>query len=158
MNTITRTIAATLALGAGLIAAQPAMADVPGVHPGYVHALNDLRYARALLQFPAEWNVTGHERAATSYVNRAFGDVRQAGIDDGKDVFAPMPVDANLSHRDRLARALVAIQSAHRDINGWETNGAAAGARNAADGDLNAADAQVRAALRDQRREHAFGY
>ena len=74
MNTISRTIAAALglALGAGLMAAQPAMADVPGVHPGYVHALNDLRYAHTLLQFPAEWNVTDHERAATSYVNRAF--------------------------------------------------------------------------------------
>jgi hypothetical protein len=158
MNTISRSIAAALALGVGLFAAQPALADVPGEHPGYVHALNDLRYAHALLQFPAEWNVTAHERAANGYVDRAFNDVRQAGIDDGKDIFAPTPIDASLSHRDRLSRALVSIESAHRDINGWETNPRALGPRSAADNDLYAAAAQVRLALRDQRHDHAFGY
>ena len=69
-----------------------------------------------------------------------------------------MTIDANLSHRDRLARALVAIERAHRDINGWETNGSAAGLRNAAGGDLSAAGAEVRAAMRDQHHDHAFGY
>jgi hypothetical protein len=158
MNFSLRTLAATLAVGVGILAAQPAMADVPGPHPGYVHALNDLRYAHWLLHFPAEWNVTEHERAATGFVDRAVGDIRQAGIDDGKDVGAQMPVDASLSHRDRLVRALTSLQSAHRDINGWESDPYARGPRAAADGDLDAAIAQVHAALRDQSRDHRFGF
>jgi len=158
MNFSLRTLAATLAVGVGILAAQPAMADVPGPHPGYVHALNDLRYAHRLLQFPAEWNVTEHERAANAFIDRAFADIRQAGIDDGKDVGAPMPVDANLSHRDRLVRALTSLQSAHRDINGWESDPYARAPRGAADGDLDAAIAQVHAALRDQSRDRHFGF
>jgi hypothetical protein len=158
MNLSFRAVAAVLVAGVGILAAQPAIADVPGPHPGYVHALNDLRYAHWLLHFPAEWNVTAHERAATGYIDRAFGDIRQAGIDDGKDVAAQMPVDANLSHRDRLVRALISLQSAHRDINGWESDPYARGPRAAADGDLDAAVAQVRAALRDQSRDRSLGF
>lgn len=158
MNPSLKMIAATLAVGAGLLAAQPAMADVPGPHPGYVHALNDLRYAHWLLRAPAEWNVTDHERAAEGYVDRAYADIRQAGIDDGKDIDDRMPVDAGLSHRDRLQRALVALERAHRDVNGWESDPYARRPRAAADGNLDAAIAQTRAALFDQRRDHAFGY
>jgi hypothetical protein len=158
MNFSFRTLAATLAVGVGILAAQPAMADVPGPHPGYVHALNDLRYAHWLLHFPAEWNVTEHERAATGFIDRAFGDIRQAGVDDGKDVGEQMNVDASLSHRDRLVRALASLQSAHRDVNGWESDPYARSPRAAADGDLDAAITQVRAAIRDQRRDHAIGF
>jgi hypothetical protein len=159
MITSLRTLAAALALGAGMLAiAAPAMADIPGPHPGYVHALNDLRYAHWLLRVPAEWNVTEHERAATGFVDRAYADIRRAGFDDGKAINEPMPVDAGLSHRDRLSRALVSLESAHRDINGWESDPYARGPRNAADGDLDAAIAQVRAAIHDQRRDHHFGY
>jgi hypothetical protein len=158
MKNSLRIIAAALALGAGLLAAQPAMADIPGRHPGYIHALNDLRYAHWLLRVPAEWNVSAHERAATSYVDRAYSDIRQAGLDDGKNIADRMPVDAGLSHRDRLARAIVALESAHRDINGWESDPYARGPRAAANGDLDAAIAQTRMALRDQRHDHAFGY
>lgn len=158
MTTTLRTIAATLAVGIGMLAAQPAMADVPGPHPGYIHALNDLRYAHWLLRAPAEWNVTDHERAATADVDRAYAAIRQAGIDDGKDIADQMPVDASLSHRDRLVRALSSLESAHRDINGWESDPYARGPRAAADGDLDAAIAQTRMAIRDQRRDHHFGY
>jgi hypothetical protein len=158
MNISIRAIAATLAIGAGVLAAQPAMADIPGPHPGYVHALNDLRYAHWLLQFPAEYNVTAQERAAEGFIDRAYADVRRAGIDDGKDIATQMPVDANLSHRDRLVRALESLQSAHRDINGWESDPYARGPRNAADGDIDAAIAHVRASIRDRRHDHAFGY
>ena len=158
MITSLRILAATLVTGAGLWAAQPAMADVPGPHPGYVHALNDLRYAHALLRAPAEWNVTERERSASVYVDRAFADVRRAGVDDGKAVGETMPVDANLSHRDRLVRALSALQSAHRDIDGWESDPYARGPRNAADGDLVAAIGQVSDAIHAQRHDHAFGY
>jgi hypothetical protein len=158
MTNSLRTLAATLAVGIGMLAAAPAMADVPGQHPGYVHALNDLRYAHWLLRVPAEWNVTEHERAAGGFIDRAFADVRQAGLDDGKAIGEAMPIDANLSHRDRLSRALQALESAHRDINGWESDPYARGPRSAADGDLDAAIAQVRAAIHDQHHDHHFGY
>jgi hypothetical protein len=158
MNVPIRSLAAILGASLGIFLAQPALADVPGPHPEYVHALNDLRYARALLNFPAEWNVSRHERAAAGDVDRALGAVRQAGLDDGKAVGEPMPVDANLSHRDRLARALTVLETAHRDINGWESDPYARAPRGAADGDRNAAIAQVRAAQRDQHWDHAFGY
>ncbi len=129
MNLPLRSLAAIIGASLGMFIAHPAQADVPGPHPEYVHALNDLRYAHALLRFPAEWNVTEHERAASGDVDRAFGDIRQAGFDDGKDINVPMPVDANLSHRDRLARVVTALQRAHRDINGWESDPYARGPR-----------------------------
>jgi hypothetical protein len=158
MNLPARSIAAILSVSLGIFLAQPAQADVPGPHPGYVHALNDLRYAHALLRGPAEWNVTEHERAAEGYIDRAFRDIRQAGFDDGKAIGEWMPVDANLSHRDRLARALVALERAHTDINGFESDSYARGPRAAANGDLDAAIAQVRAARRDQHWDHEAGY
>jgi hypothetical protein len=157
MNVSLRTLTATLALGLGIAAAQPALADVPGPHPEYVHALSDVRYAHWLLQFPAEWNVTRHEHAATYHVDRAFADIRQAGIDDGKDVYARIPVDASLSHRNRLQRALSALERAHADVNGWESDPYARGPRGAADGELEAAIAQVRAAIHDQFHDDMMG-
>jgi hypothetical protein len=158
MNSFSRNVAAGLALAAGLLVAQPALADVPGPHPGYVHALSDLRYAHWLLQFPAEWNVSAHERAAMRGVDRAAYDIRQAGIDDGKNVRAAAPIDANVSHRDRLVRALSALERARQDINRYESDPHALGARGAATGHLNFAIAQVRAALRDQHFDHANGF
>jgi len=145
-----RSIAAILGASLGMFMAQPALADIPGPHPAYVQALNDLRYAHALLQGPAEWNVTRHERAANGLVDRAYADVRQAGFDDGKAINEPMPIDANMSHRDRLDRALTALERAHNDIGGWESDPYARGPRAAATGDLDGAIAQVRAAMRDQ--------
>jgi hypothetical protein len=158
MHVSLRALAATVALGLGVAVAQPALADVPGPHPEYVHALNDLRYAHWLLHVPAEWNVTRHEREATAHVDRAFADIRQAGFDDGKDVYAELPVDASLSHRDRLQRALSSLERAHADINGWESDPYARGPRGAADGELDAAIAQVRFALHDQYRDNTMGY
>ena len=61
MNLPLRSLAAIIGASLGMFIAHPAQADVPGPHPEYVHALNDLRYAHALLRFPAEWNVTEHE-------------------------------------------------------------------------------------------------
>jgi hypothetical protein len=158
MKIVSRLFAAALVLGVGIGAAAPASADVPGPHPRYVHALSDLRYAHWLLHFPAEWNVNDHERDASRDVDKAFFDIRQAGLDDGKDLEARIPVDASLSHRDRLERALASIQRAHADIDGWESDRNALGARGAASGHLRDAAVQVREAIRTQRRDHAFGF
>jgi hypothetical protein len=152
-----RLIATMAAFGATLCAAGPAAADVPGPHPSYDRALADLRHARWLLHFPAEWNVSAHERAATIDIDRARRDIRIADIDDRKDLDAPDSVDAGLSHRDRLVRALDALIHARRDIDSFESDPAALRPREVAKIDVREAIREVRFALSDQRRDRAAG-
>ena len=82
----------SLACGAAPLAAS---ADVPGPHPAYVHALHDLRYARFLVARPSYGNVDRFEGAAVREIDRSLFAVRQAAIDDGKDIYALEPTDVN---------------------------------------------------------------
>ncbi len=144
------TTAAALALGlcGGIV--DRAQADEPGRHPHYLHALSDLRAARALLNRADERNVTEDERAAIRQLNRAIGDIKQASFYDGKlGDYAP-PVDANLSHKDRLQKAVALLGNAHHDLTAYhEDDPLASDWRSRAVGDIDGAYKAAQRAVRD---------
>jgi len=120
MKAITR-IFAVLVL-AGLAQALAVGQTLPGKHPGYLHALTDLRTARWLLSHQAgDAKVYGGEDVAISEIDAAIGEIKKASIDDGKDLNDHPPVDVK-EHGSRLLKAMEAIQKAHDDINHEEDN------------------------------------
>lgn len=94
-------------------------------HPGYLHALSDLRYARALLE-QGEWGGVGpHRERALSEIDRAVEELRRAAVDDGKNPNEHPPVEAGWGPRDRLHRAQEALGRAREAISREEDNPAA---------------------------------
>jgi hypothetical protein len=129
--------------------AAPALADYPGAHPYYLHALGDLRYAHALIDRPDyRPGVDGQDDVALDFIGRAYRDIKAAGIDDGKDINDHF-VDPGIDRRGRLRRALEALQKAHFDVTREEQNPAALGLRAHATRDIDAAAYHVRIAIRD---------
>ncbi len=131
--------------------AAPAFADYPGAHPYYLHAMGDLRYARALLDRPGyRPGVNGQEDMALDFIARAYRDIRVAGINDGKNVDEHF-IDPGIDRRGRLQRALEALQKARFDVTREEQNPASLSLRGAATRDIDAAAYHVRVAIRDAR-------
>ncbi len=137
-------------IAAALVTAAPAMADIPGPHPGEIHAMSDLRMARAYLYDPGHYNTVRQEQFAVNDVDHAIGDVRQAALDDGKNVYQSLPIDTGLVGRDRLRRAGELLRSARRDLNGPESNGWARGPLAAARRDIDRAIRHTDAAMADR--------
>jgi hypothetical protein len=128
----------------------PALAQFP--HPHYLHAMSDLRLARALLDRPDEYNVMVDQNQAVQAIDRAVGELARASINDGVDPrrYAPPPADVRLGHRERLGKARVLLEAAYRDLMIEEDNMAALGWRDLAVKHIQAAHAYVDKALRDK--------
>ena len=102
MKPITRLIPVLLAA----IIPLSALADLPGKHPFYLHALTDLRAARWLIEHrPGDAAVSGDEDVAITRIDNAINEIKKAAIDDGKDIKDHPPVDATLDKKGRLHRA-----------------------------------------------------
>ena len=101
-------------------------------HPGYLHALSDLRSAYWLIQHrgaddPA---MNANEHRAMDAISAAYADLQQASVSDGKNIFdQPPPGFAWSDHGGRLHRAEDLLHQAHQDISGEEDNPAARGLR-----------------------------
>jgi hypothetical protein len=106
-----------------------AHADMPGPHPSYLHALTDLRHARAHLEKPAKPTVMWDEATAIREIDAAINEIKKASIDDGKPLRDHPPVDAGMDHVGRLRRALELLRNAKRDIDEHESNDFAHGLR-----------------------------
>ena len=129
--------------------ARLAPAPMPAIHPAYLRAISDLRYARALL-FRPEWRPVMHDqRAAVDEIDRAIGEAKRAAIDDGKNIDEHPPIDRGLGWEGRFRKSMELLDSAERDLSQAETNGAAAGWRNAALANVQHAKAFVAKAMRD---------
>lgn len=99
--------------------------QVPGRHPGYLHALQDLRYARALLERGQAWNwgrAAADQQRAVNEIERAMGELRRAAMDDGKNPNEHPPIDANWQPHDRLRHAIEALDRARESISREEDN------------------------------------
>jgi len=130
----------------GMVARMP---PPPAVHPRYAQAISDLRYARALL-FRGDWRpVMRDQRAAVEEIDRAIGEARRAAIDDGKNPDDHPPIDRGFGWEGRFRKAMELLDSAERDLSFAESNGAAAGWRNAAIANVRAAKGFVAKAMRD---------
>ena len=144
--TLTTVMAATivvlfLALGAY---AHP---TPPREHPAYLHALSDLRYARALLDRPDGGELHQQEKDARHELDRAIDEIKKASIDDGKDINEHPPVDNHMPWGGRLHKALELIDSAHRDVAREEDDPAAIGLQHRALEHIDLARRHVREAI-----------
>ena len=127
--------------------AQPAPAPGPTVvvaqgpehHPAYLHALTDLRDARAHLERPAGGVVKWDEQKAVREIDAAINEIKRASVDDGKNINEHQPVDVALPWEGRLHKALDLVEKARADVNQEEDNGFANGLRNRAIGHIDGA-------------------
>lgn len=92
-------------------------ADEPGRHPAYLHALTDLRHARAHLgKLTPSDRIDNEEQRAIEEIDKAIGEIKHAAIDDGKNLEDHPPVDAHMDREGRFHRALELLDKAHNDI------------------------------------------
>jgi hypothetical protein len=96
-------------------------------HPAYLHALTDLRDARANLQRPDGGALKAEENAAIHDIDKAISELKRAAIDDGKNLEDHPPVDAHLAWTGRLHHARELLDKAHNDVAKEEDNPAAQG-------------------------------
>jgi hypothetical protein len=120
-------------------------------HPHYIHALSDLRLARAMLDRQQEWNVMRDQYTAVQEIDHAIGEIKRASIDDHKDLNDHMPIDSHLDHRGRLRRVMELLDSADHDLHAEEDNYAALGWRDNAIHHVNDARGAVHRAMDDKR-------
>jgi hypothetical protein len=105
-------------------------ADEPGRHPAYLHALTDLRHARAHLENLAPTHhMDKEEQHAMDEIDKAIGEIKNAAIDDGKNVNDHPPVDAGMDRAGRYHRTLELLDKAHNDIAREEDDPAVRGLR-----------------------------
>jgi len=111
---------------AAALAAFFALSTVSGLaqirHPGYLHALSDLRVARAHLERPNHGELKQQERDAIHEIDEAIGEIKRASIDDGRDLSDHPPVEVRLDWSGRLHRALELLDRAHHDVAQEEDN------------------------------------
>jgi hypothetical protein len=103
-----------------LFAVAPTWADNPGRHPAYLHALSDLRDARAHLEHFSSDPVDHEEEHAIANIDKAIAEIKHAAIMDGKDIQDHTPVDAHLMRKGRFHKALELLDKAKRDVSGEE--------------------------------------
>ncbi len=103
-------------------------APAPGRdHPAYLHALSDLRDARAHLQRPDGGELRDQEKKAIHEIDDAIAEIKRASIDDGKDLNDHPAVDTHMDWGGRLHRAVELLDKAHNDVAQEEDNGFAQG-------------------------------
>lgn len=103
-------------LGILVISPKAASAQqVPGPHPAYLHALSDLRLARAYLDEIAWPPVQRDEEHAIREIDAAINEIKRASIDDGKDLADHPSIDVRMHPDGRFRKALELLDKAHND-------------------------------------------
>lgn len=123
------------------------LAFAQGQHPAYLHALTDLRTARAHLQRPDHGELRQQEKDAIHEIDDAIGEIKKASIDDGKDLEDHPPVDSKLDWPGRLHRAIELLKKSHSDIAQEEDNRFAQGLQEKAFGHIDRAIRHAEEAL-----------
>jgi hypothetical protein len=116
----TSLVSIVAAASVALFAAAPSWADNPGKHPAYLHALSDLRDARAHLEHFSSDPVDQEEEHAIAQIDKAIGEIKHAAIMDGKDIQDHVPVDAHMPRDGRLHKAMELLDKAKQDVMGEE--------------------------------------
>lgn len=132
--------AAGLVAAAGPMAVQSSAQQVPGPHPAYLHALDDLRAARGYLAEGWQWGPVKHDdEMAIREIDAAIAEIKRASIDDGKNLNDHPPIDAHLNGHDRFRKANELLWAAHNDLAHAEDVPQSRGLRNRALGHIDAA-------------------
>lgn len=126
----------------------PSPAAAQGRHPAYLHALTDLRHARAHLERHDGGELRHEEKEAIHAIDDAINEIKKAAIDDGKDLNDHPPVDAHIDYAGRLHRAKELLEKARRDISEEEDNSFAQGLQQRAFGHIDRALHEVNECIR----------
>jgi len=84
-------------------------------HPHYLHALSDLRDARAHLERPNGGALQQQESDAIHDIDEAIREIKHASIDDGKNISDHAAVDAHMPWQGRLRKSRDLIDRAIAD-------------------------------------------
>ena len=117
-------------------------------HPAYLHALSDLRAARAFLSRPSNVVVKWDENKAIAEIDLAMKMIREAAIDDGKPLDEHPPVDV-ATWGGRLQRSLELLQKANVDVSESEDNASLRELRGKALQHIGAAARHVKEGMED---------
>jgi hypothetical protein len=104
-------------------------ARAQGKHPAYLHALSDLRDARAHLARPDGGALHIEERAAIEEIDHAIYEIKRAAFEDGKNIEEHAAVDAHRPWVGRLHDARELLDKAHHDLEREEDDPEARGLR-----------------------------
>jgi hypothetical protein len=125
-----KNLAMLLVVGLASILPAAVGADQPGPHPHYLHALSDLRAARANIEHRGgDAQMKWDEHTAINEINAAIRDIKAASIDDGKNLDWHPPIDTSLNRSGRLHHGLELLHAAHDDVKQEESNDFAHGLR-----------------------------
>lgn len=92
-------------------------------HPIYLHALSDLRMARAYLdKLTPNEQLNAYETTAIDEINGAIKEIKDAAIDDGKNLTDHEAIDVKLEKTDRYTKVLELLNKVYADINREEDN------------------------------------
>src|SRR5271154_7559468 len=127
MKSLSKLMLIVVALLLVIPAALSAKPAPPREHPAYLHALTDLRHARAHLQRPDGGELREQEKKAIHEIDEAINEIKKASIEDGKNLNDHPPVDAHMDWAGRLHRALELVDKAHHDVSEEEDNAFAQG-------------------------------
>jgi hypothetical protein len=117
------------------------------VHPGYRHAIQELREAHLFLK--GNYSVPAQAQAAAEAlpaVESAIGELKEAAKFDDKSL-SDMPVDNKLPDVERLRKVRDLLLAAHHDASGTETDPHAAAVRDRAIGHIDNASGIIRKAI-----------
>jgi hypothetical protein len=117
-------------------------------HPAYLHALSDLRDARAHLERPDGGERKEQERKAIEEIDAAIFEIKKASIEDGKNINDHVPVDSHLDWPGRLHKAVELLDKAHSDVSREEDNRFAEGLQARAIEHIDRAHHHVEEAIR----------
>jgi len=127
-----------------------AYADIPGNHPAYLHALSDLREARADLAHKHDGGAVGkQEDTAIAEIGYAAEAIKRVAAADDKGLYNKPHEDAQLDHADRLHHAQALLKKAQADLAQHEDNPEAKTLQRHAAGQVQAALRAVETAIHD---------
>jgi hypothetical protein len=103
-------------------------AQVPGPHPGYEHAIRDLREAKGLLDHPYPQDVQLSANI-TREIQEAIGALKTASHIDDKSL-AGVPPDKTMDRAGRYRKVQSLLTTARQAVSAPESDPAAESARN----------------------------
>jgi len=138
----------TIVIAIATVVALPGAARAS--HPGYLHALTDLRDARELLYAPNPGNVKWDQNVAIREIDDCIHDQIKAAINDGKNVHDHPIADVGLDFHGRLHKALDLLKKARHDMDKEEDDPLNTGLQLRATQHVDRAIAYVRKAIGDK--------
>lgn len=120
---------------AALLATMSAQGQWWHRHPGYLHAMSNLRMAYWLLEHrdPRDPEIARDERYTMGDIRNAYQELKSASIIDDKDIDDQPPAQTSFyDHKGRLYHALDLLREARSDISREESDPEARGLRNKA--------------------------